>query len=98
MIWPRPNHWSRPDRWYLSDEWRPHHLVPNSRTSWGQPHASASLPAHILAASSLATSTTVSPPSHSLVSAYGPSVNSNVPLVASALKTGPFSSRPPANT
>ena len=38
------------------------------RTSWGQPHASAILPAHILAASSSATSTTVSPPRNSLVS------------------------------
>ena len=44
------------------------------------------------------TSTTVSPPRHSLVSTKGPSVNVNVPLVASALKTGPSSSRPPANT
>ena len=38
------------------------------RTSWGQPHASAILPAHILAASSSATSTTANPPRNSLVS------------------------------
>ncbi len=82
----------------LRDESRPHHWVSgrgsgcglNRRTSWGQPHASAILPAHILAASSSATSTTVSPPRNSLVSTKGPSVNVNVPLVASALKTGPF--------
>ena len=48
------------------------HSVPgcglNRRTSWGQPQASAILPAHILAASSSATSTTVRPPRNSLVS------------------------------
>ena len=38
------------------------------RTSCGQPHASATLPAHILAASSSATSTTAKPPKNSLVS------------------------------
>src|SRR5262245_1725572 len=64
------------------DESRPHHSDPcrglNRRTSWGQPHASAILPAHILAASSSATSTTVSPPRNSLVSTKGPSVNVSV--------------------
>lgn len=38
------------------------------RTSWGQPHASATLPAHILAVSSSATSTSANPPRNSLVS------------------------------
>lgn len=38
------------------------------RTSWGQPHACAILPAHILAASSSATSTTANPPRNCLVS------------------------------
>ena len=55
------------------------------RTSWGQPHASAILPAHILAASSSATSTMANPPRNSLVSTYGPSVIITAPLVASAL-------------
>ena len=42
-------------------------------------------PAHIVAASSSGTSTTVNPPRNCLVSTYGPSVISKVPLVASAL-------------
>ena len=41
---------------------------PKRRTSCGQPQASAILPAHILAVSSSATSTTVNPPRNSLVS------------------------------
>ncbi len=41
---------------------------PKRRTSWGQPHASAILPAHIFAASSSGTSTTANPPRNSLVS------------------------------
>jgi hypothetical protein len=65
----RPRYWHRLA--HLSDdESRPRHWVRscglNRRTSWGQPHASAILPAHILAASSSATSTTVSPPRNSL--------------------------------
>ena len=52
---------------------RPHHREAepglNGRTSWGQPHASATLPAHTLAAASSATSTMVRPPRYSLVSA-----------------------------
>src|SRR3954452_11649781 len=56
----------------------------NLRTSWGQPHASATLAAHIVAVSSSGTSTSAKPPSHSLVSTYGPSLITVVPVVGSA--------------
>src|SRR3954463_4669476 len=56
----------------------------NLRTSWGQPHASAPLPAHIGAFSSSGPPTSATPPSHSLVSTYGPSLITVVPLVGSA--------------
>src|SRR5262249_42964798 len=59
------------------------------------PQATAIFPAHRRAASSSATSTTARPPRYSLLSAYGPSVNSGVPLEASALNTGPSGSSPP---
>ena len=65
------------------------------RTSCGQPHPSATLPAHERADSSSGTSTMVSPPSHSLVSAKGPSVKTNSPLVASALAASSSSSTSP---
>src|SRR5262245_29866702 len=55
------------------------------RTSWGHPHASATLPAHTLAVSSSGTSTMANPPRNSLVSTYGPSEISMLPLVGSAL-------------
>src|SRR4051794_9171687 len=44
------------------------------RTSWGQPQASATLPAQNLAVSSSGTLTRAKPPRNSLVSTYGPSV------------------------
>src|SRR5580693_607600 len=68
------------------------------RTSCGQPQATAIFPAHIRAASSSATSTTVKPPRCSFVSANGPSVISGMPLDASTLNTGAASSRPPRKT
>src|SRR3954464_11737522 len=69
----------------------------NRRTSCGQRHATATFAPHNRAASSSATSTTAKPPSCSLVSAYGPSMISGVPLDGSTLNTGASSSSPPVN-
>src|SRR3954453_8261669 len=69
----------------------------NRRTSCGQRHATATFAAHKRAASSSATSTTAKPPSCSLVSAYGPSMISGVPLDGPTLNTGASSSSPPVN-
>src|SRR6185437_6551922 len=68
------------------------------RTSCGQPHASASLPAQCLAACSSATSITLNPPRNWGFGTYGPLVNINVPLVASAQKAAAGSSSKPRQT
>src|SRR5436190_22364447 len=65
-------------------------------TSCGQPTATAILPAQYRASASSGTSTTAKPPRCSLVSTYGPSVNTGAPLLGSTLHTTVDASRPPS--
>ena len=75
------------DRGWSQSAWR---CSPKRRTSWGRPHASATLPAHILAACvESATLTRANPPRNSLVSTYGQLVIIKVRLVVSAVQAAP---------